>query len=219
MTLETIRHKPHLLISILILYYSVGILLFMIGETRSLFNALTPFSLILSFGAVLVYQKELTRKLGIVFIAVFTGTFIIEIIGVNTGVLFGSYVYGNALGIKIFNTPVLIGLNWLILIYCTTAIVNHLFKEKVTRIILGSVMMVGYDLLLEYVAPVMAMWSWDTIYPGIRNFMMWFIISMVLHILFQAIDHRIENKPARYLFLIQILFFSVIALSHLWISE
>ena len=203
MTLETIRHKPHLLISILILYYSVGILLFMIGETRSLFNALTPFSLILSFGAVLVFQKEMTVKLGIVFFAVFTG----------------SYVYGNALGIKIFNTPVLIGLNWLILIYCTTAIVNHLFKEKVTRIILGSVMMVGYDLLLEYVAPVMAMWSWDTIYPGIRNFMMWFIISMVLHILFQAIDHRIENKPARYLFLIQILFFSVIALSHLWISE
>ncbi len=37
--------------------------------------------------------------------------------------------------------------------------------------------MVGYDLILEYVAPVMNMWSWDTPYPGIRNFIMWFLLA------------------------------------------
>lgn len=215
MILNPFFRKSHLLISFLILFYSVGILLFLIGGTRSLFILLTPYSLILSFGAVLVFQKEISGKLAIAFLVVFAGTLIIEIIGVNTGVLFGNYVYGNALGIMIFNTPILIGLNWLILIYCTAAIVNHFFKKKVTKIFLGSFMMVGYDLLLEYVAPVMQMWTWDTRYPGIRNFMMWFIVAMVLHIFFQAINLRIENKPARYLFLIQILFFCIIALSDL----
>ena len=213
MTLENLRHKPQLLIGILILFYTVGILLFLIGETRTLFNTLTPWSLILSFFAVLVFQKEMSGKLGIAFAAVFISTLIIEIIGVNTGVLFGSYVYGNALGTMIFDTPILIGLNWLILIYCSAAIVNHHFKNRITRIVVGAVLMVGYDVVLEYVAPVMNMWSWDTPYPGIRNFVMWFIVALSLHIVFQMLDLRIENKPARYLFLFQILLLCVIALS------
>jgi len=135
---------------------------------------------------------------------------------VNKGTLFGRYYYGNALGIKILDTPILIGLNWLILVYCTSAIVNHFAKKKITRIFLGALLMVAYDVLLEYVAPAMDMWSWETRYPGIRNFVMWFLTALVFHVLFQLLDLKIENKPARYLFLIQILFFCGIVLSTLW---
>ena len=92
-------------------------------------------------------------------------TLIIEIIGVNTGVLFGTYAYGPAFGPRILHTPVLIGLNWLILIYCSAAIVNHHFKQRISRLLAGSLLMVAYDLILEYVAPIMDMWSWDTPYP------------------------------------------------------
>jgi putative membrane protein len=218
MKMENIRQKPQLLIWFLILFYSVGIALFLIGETQTLFTLLTSFSLILTFGAVLAFQKNWSWKLGIAFMVVFTLTLVIEIIGVNTGVLFGSYVYGDALGVKVFGTPLLIGLNWLILVYCTAAIVNYFFTGRSIRIFLGSVMMVGYDVVLEYVAPVMNMWSWDGRYPGLRNFVMWFMIAMVLHILFQVLDLRIDNKPARYLFVIQLLFIAIIALSSLWIN-
>ena len=138
-------------------------------------------------------------------------------IGVNTGLVFGNYIYGKALGIKVLDTPILIGLNWLIMVYCTAAIVNQFNAGSIPKILLGSAMMVGYDLLLEYVAPFMDMWSWDTPYPGIKNFVMWFILAIVFHILFQMLNLRIENKPARYLFLIQILFFCGISLSTLWI--
>ena len=216
MTPGDIRHKPHLLIGFLSLFYSVGILLFWIQETKPFFIFLTPFSLILSFAAVLVFQKEWTLKWIIACIFVFTGALVIEIIGVNKGTLFGRYYYGNALGIKILDTPILIGLNWLILVYCTSAIVNHFAKKKITRIFLGALLMVAYDVLLEYVAPAMDMWSWETRYPGIRNFVMWFLTALVFHVLFQLLDLKIENKPARYLFLIQILFFCGIVLSTLW---
>jgi putative membrane protein len=56
------------------------------------------------------------------------------------------------------------------------------------------------------------MWSWETPYPGIRNFAMWFLMALVFHTLFQSLDLRIVNKPARYLFLIQFLFFACIAI-------
>ena len=215
MKLENLRHRPQLLIGILILYYSVGTLLFQFGATRILFDTLTPWSLILSFIAVLLFQKEFSLKLGIAFVMLFTLSIIIEIIGVNTGVLFGNYKYGPALGPMILGAPILIGLNWLILIYCSTAIVNYHFKRKSTRILVGSLLMVTYDLILEYVAPIMNMWSWDASYPGIRNFLMWFVIAMFFHLLFQWLELRINNKPARYLFYIQILFFCVIAISTL----
>ena len=218
MILGDYRHKPHLLIGFLSLFYTVGILLFWIRETRSLFVFLTPFSLAISFAAVLVFQKKWLVKWIIACVLVFTGSIIIEIIGVNTGMLFGRYTYGKALGIKIFDTPVLIGLNWLILVYCTAAIVNHYASKRIIRIFVGALLMVAYDVLLEYVAPVMDMWSWESSYPGIRNFTMWFLIALVFHGLFHLLDFTIENKPARYLLIIQTLLFGGIALSTLWAS-
>ena len=80
------------------------------------------------------------------------------------------------------------------------------------RILIGAGLMVVYDLVLEYVAPVMDMWSWQTRYPGVRNFLMWFLVALVFHSLFQWLNLKIENRPARYLFLIQFLFFCGIAM-------
>ena len=210
--LRHIRSSPRFLIGILVLYYVVGMILFLVEGTRSIFSSLTPLSLIMSFLAVLVIQPSWSPKLGLAFLTVFLAAIFIEIMGVQTGVLFGEYTYGKALGIKILDTPVMIGLNWLILIYCTSAIVNHFFSNRIIRILIGAGLMVVYDLVLEYVAPVMDMWSWQTRYPGVRNFLMWFLVALVFHSLFQWLNLKIENRPARYLFLIQFLFFCGIAM-------
>ena len=207
-----LRENPRLFIGILVLYYTVGLALFIIPATRSLFSRLTPLSLILSFSAVLIFQKTWNWKTGVAFITVFLVSILVEMVGVHTGVLFGHYQYGSALGPKILDTPVIIGLNWLMLIYCTSAIVQKVAISKTGRILLGSVLMVAYDGVLEYVAPVTDMWAWETRYPGFRNFGMWFLLSVVFHILFQLLGLRIDNKPARYLFLIHFLLFVCLAL-------
>ncbi len=156
--------------AVLILYYAVGLGLFMIPDTRILFSRLTPLSLIMSFAAVLVFQITWNWKLSMAFIMVFLSAILVEIIGVQTGILFGSYQYGDALGPKVYDTPVIIGLNWLILIYCTSAIMNKLTGRKWISILMGSGLMVLYDLVLEYVAPVMDMWSWEYKVPRIQEF-------------------------------------------------
>ena len=210
--LEKVRGRPKLVIAFFILYYAVGLGLFMIPITRQLFSRLTPLSLILTFAIIMVFHNTWKWKTIMAFVIVFLAAIFIEIAGVQTGILFGSYEYGDALGIKVSDTPVIIGLNWLFLIYCTSAIVNTLSIPRIARILIGSGLMVAYDLVLEYVAPVTDMWSWETSYPGIRNFGMWFLVSLVFHSLFQWLDLRIKNKPAPYLFLIQFLFFGIIAL-------
>ncbi len=136
--LQRIRSNPNLLIRILVLYYIVGIVLFLVEGTRSIFVSLTPLSLIMSFLVVLVFQPSWSQRLGVAFLTVFLTAIFVEIVGVQTGVLFGEYSYGKALGIKILDTPVMIGLNWLILIYCTSAIVNHLFSNRIIQDIAWS---------------------------------------------------------------------------------
>ena len=209
-------HKSNLIIGLLILYYAVGTGLFLIQETRPLFKLLTPVSLIMSFGAVLVMHEEWSWKWLIAFLTVFLASLLAEVIGVRTGLLFGEYAYGKTLGIKILDTPLLIGLNWLLLVYCTAAIANVTRFSKTGRIFLGAGLMVTYDLVLEYVAPVMDMWSWESRYPGLRNFIMWFVLALGFHTLFQKSGLTVKNKPARYLFGIQFLFFCGLALHAYW---
>ena len=47
---------------------------------------------------------------------IFTCGFVEEAIGTNNGVIFGEYTYTSVSGFGLFNTPPLIGANWLILI-------------------------------------------------------------------------------------------------------
>ena len=211
MNLQILGHRGNLITGLLIIYYTVGMGLFLIPVTRPLFKQLTPLSLIMSFGAVLILQKHWPGKLILAFFAVFIVSIITEMIGVRTGILFGAYTYGEALGIKILDTPIVIGLNWLFLVYCTAAIAGSTRLSKTGRILLGAGLMVAYDGVLEYVAPVTGMWYWENPYPGFRNFLMWFLLSSLFHTLFQMLDLNIENKPARYLFLIQFIFFCGIA--------
>lgn len=74
--------------------------------------------------------------------------------------IFGTYNYGNALGIKILETPILIGFNWLFLTYCFS-FWDHLGLKSIFVIILAPLLMVLYDLALEHVAPALNMWSWE----------------------------------------------------------
>ena len=59
--------------------------------------------------------------------------FFIEVIGVKTGFIFGSYYYGAAMGIKILAVPLLIGLNWSILVYSTSLVVQYMKVANINR--------------------------------------------------------------------------------------
>ena len=53
-----------------------------------------------------------------------------EFIGVNYGLIFGEYTYGNNLGFKLFGVPLLIGLNWVILTVICANIASILIKNN-----------------------------------------------------------------------------------------
>lgn len=192
----------------LIIFYMVGYAGLTIPQTSNLFIDLVPFSLLLSFTILLLFHAEIWDvKTIIVFLIIFIVGFFIEVAGVNTGVIFGQYKYGETLGLQVFNTPLIIGMNWLLLTYSSASVIRLLNVGNFLKIFLPSIFMLSYDLVLEQVAPDLGMWSWENEVIPLQNYFAWFVISLFFQFLFYRFKVNTTNKIAPFIFLIQFLFF------------
>ena len=146
-------------------------------------------------------------------------------IGVQTGILFGNYSYGAVMGCKVLDTPLILGVNWFIVVYCSGMSVYTLksrlidrtsswaagmkIKFKAIPIILGGALLTTfYDWLMEPVAVRLGYWRWngDGSIP-VYNYVCWFLISGLLLSIFHVAKFEKLNKFAVNLMLIQLLFF------------
>jgi len=191
-----------------IVFYVVGILGMLIPATYSLFLKLIPFALILSFaGLAMFHPNKWDKKSLAIFFGIFFIGYLIEVVGVNTGLIFGNYQYGNSLGFSILNTPLIIGLNWLFLIYATSSVLEKFKINNLVKISLASVMMVLYDIVLEQVAPKIDMWYWKENHIPLQNYLAWFIVSFFFHSIIKAFKIQTQNKLALLILICQFLFF------------
>lgn len=196
--------------------YAVGVVGFSIPFTHGIFIRLTPLMLLLSFAILVYYSSDLRsekqHKRVFYYSFVFVAGFLVEMWGVNTGVLFGDYLYGSGLGPKVVGTPPIIGLNWVLMIYLTSAIFSPLKRNLLNGIIWPSLLMVGYDVIMEQVAPTMNMWSWKNDIVPLQNYLMWGILALFFHSVRYALNLRDRNQMALPLFVVQTLFFLLILL-------
>lgn len=197
---------------IFIRFYLVGLLLYMIPYTRSLFISITSLSLFFTIALVLLFQRDWRIKTVIWFAFIVLSSFLIEMLGVESGELFGQYRYERGLAPMINGTPLIIGFNWLFLVYASNNIVRIFDSRAWVRILSGSLLMIFYDLILEWVAPYMAMWHFQLGYPPFQNFLVWFLAALLYHTGFEVLKIKSDNLPARFLFGIQILFFVLIGI-------
>ncbi|MGE0018802.1 MAG: carotenoid biosynthesis protein [Draconibacterium sp.] len=194
-----------------VIFYAVGVAGLSIEITKSLFIQLVPLALILGFvGVVLFHEAKWDIKTLFAFGIVFIVSFIIESIGVATSKIFGVYEYGGTLGLKIAETPVIIGLNWLFLVYVTASVTHFITDNKIVSPILAAAFMVLYDLVLEKVAPVLGMWNWENGIVPLQNYAVWFLLALLFHWCISAMKIKTRNKMAPLLFVIQFLFFLIL---------
>lgn len=208
-TSSKLLHDKKIFIKIFFpIFYLVGLVGLLLPISYPLFVKLIPYSLLLSFvGLAFFYPYKILKRELIIFASIYFLGFAVEAIGVNTGLIFGSYSYGLGLGFKVFETPLIIGLNWLFLVYVTSTILEPFKLPALVKAVLASTLMVIYDVVLEQVAPKMDMWSWsDSIVP-IKNYVAWFSIALLFHLLLKIFKVRSENSFSLLIFLCQFLFF------------
>jgi bisanhydrobacterioruberin hydratase len=210
--IEKVRKYPVATVAVISFYYLVGVIGLSLDITQTIFRALVPFTLLCSVYFLWLFHENANSRFYITGLAVFLLGFLVEAIGVNTGAIFGEYHYGTTLGIKLWNTPLMIGVNWLLLIYSCWALTGVLFKNRFIRYLVGSLLMVIYDTALEPVAVRLDMWSWPAGEIPLQNYLGWFLASLMLFVVIDLGNKVIRNKIAPALFIIQFIFFILLSI-------
>lgn len=205
--------QPIFGIAVLVILYLVGVLGFT-SAYREQFILLTPVNLLTSMMIILYYHQHWSKNfIGVLLFCYFTG-FILEYIGVETGLLFGEYSYGRTLGPKLHGTPFAIGLNWAMLVYCTSSLLNKIIEKShfLIKAFVGASIMVALDFLIEPVAIANDFWTWAGADIPIQNYIAWWVISFVLIAIFVYSFPKTINKVAIALLFIQFSFFGILGL-------
>ncbi len=212
--------------AIAILFHAIGLLGILFVD-KDVFIRTTPFHLLLMGGLLFYTAKKINLAFLVFFmLCAFTG-FGAEAIGTSTGALFGDYSYGTVLGPMIKNVPVIIAVNWFIIIYCAGATVHTVFNrllqntgegaigsspliKALSVIIDGATLAVFFDFILEPAAIKLGYWQWLTVDIPLFNYTCWLFVSALLLTAFYFLPFPKNNKFAVHLLLIQLMFFMLI---------
>ncbi|MDG1190357.1 MAG: carotenoid biosynthesis protein [Flavobacteriales bacterium] len=204
--------KVNISIVILFIFHVVGVV-GLSSDYQDLFLRLTPLNLLLSLGLFIWANNDFSVQFYKVVAILFVLGFLVEVIGVSTGVLFGEYTYGATLGFKLFETPLMIGVNWILLSLASFGISSFFLKKQLLIILLSSLLMVLMDVLIEPIAISLDFWTWALGDIPLQNYVMWFFVSLIMNILMSFNRLKIDYRISFGLLSSQILFFTLLSLS------
>lgn len=140
-----------------------------------------------------LYPRHERPKFAIVSISVIVVSFGIEWLGVQTGQIFGVYVYGQTLRPSIDGVPISIGCAWFVMLIASTAVAQKIAPkscrgEVTSPIGLGdltpiaflvALLMVCFDLLMEPAAMKLDYWTWMDSHIPAQNYLVWFGLGFI----------------------------------------
>jgi putative membrane protein len=195
---------------VLILFHLIGLGLFLYPDR---IEGLSGFNMLLC--AVLVFfSSDNWRTEAYLLLGIIVGGFTVEAIGVNTGLLFGTYEYGSELGPKICGVPLVLGFNW----YCVVAACAHLFLRwfpsnipLIIKAIIVGLFCVILDYFIEPVAMKYNFWDWENSIIPMYNYVCWFVFATLFASVYLQKVKRL-NSTAHFLFYIWLGFFFILNL-------
>lgn len=196
---------------ILVVIYLVGIIGLANPLWRQYFVVFTPITLIISTLVLFYFHEEWNRYWYWFMSVAFIAGFSIEALGVATGSVFGTYHYSSVLGPQLLDTPLIIGVNWLILIYASGTIMNKVPGAKIVKVVGGALLMVLLDFAIEPVAVKLNFWTWKGSEIPVINYISWFIISFMLLWVFYSLSFKKNNRIAFFFYMVQIVFFVLLS--------
>ncbi|MDC0984467.1 carotenoid biosynthesis protein [Flavobacteriaceae bacterium] len=184
----------------------------MLSDQNEFFLSTTPYVLSLTLLLLILNHDLSDKKSKIGLMLIFLFGLIVELLGVNYGLFFGDYSYGDNLGSKIYGVPYVIGFNWVLLIIATGSVSDKLIKgRKIYKIIFASFLMVFIDLLMEKSAPKLDFWEFVISPVPFSNYLWWFIFSLCFqYIFFKTVKTKEYNLSSNIL-VIQFIFFGMLA--------
>jgi putative membrane protein len=165
------------------------------SDYRFFFLSLSPINLLVS-AFIIFFNEKLPYGL---YLALYLSFYGVEWLGVYSGWPFGTYFYAETLGIKIFQIPLIIGLNWLLLLHASQEIIAKFleslplkifreaknakngvweqFPKALLKAFLVAALMLLIDYLIEPHAAELDYWHWFNDVIPMNNYLAWLLIG------------------------------------------
>ena len=153
-----------------------------------------------------VYPMDNLQKYA-AFTLFFAGGMFAEWLGVNYGVLFGTYSYGSNFGPKLDGVPFLIGIYWGILTFISATLATFISSKAVIKITIAAGLMVFLDFFMEHSAPIFDFWTFQGGSAPFENYTTWFAIAVFFQIILHFLKQEGNTRFSLHLYLAQLIFF------------
>jgi putative membrane protein len=182
--------NPVFLKRFLIVLYAAGLIGMHLPATAALFTSLVPLTLWFTAFICVVYFPKPSLQAYVFLGMIAVAAWFLEVQGVRTGQIFGVYTYGKTLGFQLLKVPITIGLNWLVLLLATNALVEEWnIGGKISKAAIGD------------------FWTWAGIQVPTQNFVAWWIASFLFHLAYQNTPFTSKSSLFRLIAALQFLFF------------
>lgn len=193
-------------LAILLIFHVVGFVGISFFQ-KEFFAALTPMNLLLSTFLLVICHQGAKKPVGVLFLATFILGYLAELLGTQTGFPFGDYEYGPALGPQLWEVPVIIGVNWFLMVSSSGFLAKKLVKPSWMQVLLAAALMTLTDLAIEPVAPLLDYWYWAEGQAPLLNYAGWLAVSVVMQMIFQkTIAHQHNQLAIPYYLTVSIFF-------------
>ncbi len=176
------------------------------------FAALSIYNLLLS--VILLFISHASSQFNFLklFIPVFVLGYLVELLGIVTGFPFGNYHYGEALGFKLYGVPLIIGVNWFMLVMGSGFLARKVVSNSWLQVLGAALLMVVVDYPIEQMASTLDYWHWEENNIPLSNFVGWFIVAIIMQVLFVKYMKRETNRMAVPYLVVVFLFFVLLNL-------
>lgn len=200
-------------ISVIIIFHLVGLIGLSIPATRPIFLHLVPWHLLLMLAVIVLNHNRVDNSFMLFFVIIFIAGFAAEWVGIHKHWFFGDYSYGKTLGIKVLGVPLIMGVNWFLLTYSASVLMQRSrLKSMFFRIIIGSLILVLLDLLIEPVAIRLDYWHWTDGAVPFKNYLSWFLSGVVMLLIYELFRFKYQRIVAPVFLLTQFIFFGLLHL-------
>ncbi len=207
-------NKEYYFTLIIVVLFSAGLIFHLIPFTLPYVLAITDITMLATNSIVLYFILSSQKNKTLLYwsIGTFILTFLTELAGVVTGKIFGQYHYGDTMMIQLFNVPVVIGMNWVILMLGSYSLLQWTRIKPVLVPFLSSVLIVGFDFIMEEVAMRLDYWQWSGDKVPLQNYVAWFFISLIFSSILSVLKVRVQDRILKVYFLVQLGFFIILRL-------
>ena len=204
---KIIEYKVQISIGIVWLFHLSALIGMQLGY-EDWFIQKTPLNLYISLLLFLVIYPVNSVMKVTAFVIFFSGGMFAEWLGVQYGLLFGTYEYGSNLGPKLGGVPYLIGTYWALLTFITAGISDYLKINSIIKIIIAAGLMVLLDFFMENSAPIFDFWTFEGGIAPLKNYSTWFIVAFIFQIVLRIFKLTGSLPFSLNLYLAQLLFFA-----------